>query len=385
MWIALLAACSALSGSSGFVVPDEGGGVDHLGGVDAPSPWDVDVREAELVLSAEAIAGLATTHDADVPEVRGEWRTDGDRWTVGVRLRGGVGSFRTLEGKPSLGLDFGQFVEGAEFYGVRRLMLTNMVQDGSMIGEHLAYALHAAAGGMAPRHGWVHLKINGEDYGLFGVVESVDEHFLRDRFSNPKGPLYAMGADLVRGETVEFRLEEGEDDDQTALLRLVAELDAARPETLPDVLARNFDVDALLTTLAIDLVSGNPDAYVTRANNYFLYRAPDTGDWTMLPWGADQAFVAELPLAARYAGRLHAECLASPVCAARFTERTRALLEVWESVDLKAKAVAAITQLAERCATDPRAELDCAEAQDALIDFVERRPGAVRAELEALE
>jgi hypothetical protein len=385
MWIALLVACSELPGGPGLVVPEETDGADHLGGVEAPSPWDVDVRTAELVLSAEAIAGLATTHDADVPEVRGEWRTDGDSWSVGVRLRGGAGSFRTLDGKPSLGLDFGQFVEGGAFRGVRRLMLTNMVQDGSMVGEHLAYALHEAAGGIAPRHGWVQLTINGEDYGLYGAVESVDERFLRDRFANAEGPLYAMGADLVRSEADDFRLEEGEDDAQAALLRLVAELDAARPDTLSDVLARNFDVDALLTTIAVDLVSGNPDAYVTRANNYFLYRTPESGDWTMLPWGADQAFVAQLPLGARYAGRLHADCLASSECAGRLAKRTRALLDVWESDDLHAAAVSASARIAERCAADPRAELDCAEAQAALIDFVERRPDAVRAELDALE
>jgi hypothetical protein len=383
MWLTFVLACTLAATPQGGDDADAPGGdpADPLGGVTLPSPWDIPVREAELQLSDEAIAGLATRHDADLPEVPGVWLSDGERLDVAVRLRGGVGSFRTLEGKPSLGLDFGEFTEGGTFLGVRRVLLSNLVQDGTLAGEHLAWALHDAAGGVTPRHGWVRLRINGAPYGLFGLVESVDEDFVETRFDDDDGPLYAGGGDLTRSQLADLRLEEGEDDGRALLTRLVAELDAARPDTLLGVIGRNFDVDALLDTLAFDLVVGNPDAYVTRANNYFLYRSPDTGTWTMVPWAADQAFVAELPVTWRYAGRLHADCRLSPDCAARLDARTLALLDVWDDMDMPGLAERTVAALSADCAAETRAELDCAEAGRALVDFVRGRTDAVRDEL----
>ena len=59
---------------------------------------------------------------------------------VGVRLKGGLGSFRPLAGKAAFKVKFNHSVAGQRFLGLKKLTLNNMVQDKSMIHETLAYA-----------------------------------------------------------------------------------------------------------------------------------------------------------------------------------------------------------------------------------------------------
>ena len=54
---------------------------------------------------------------------------------IGVRLRGKIGSFRTLSGKPKFKIDFNQYVEDQRFYGLETLSLNNAIVDCSYLKE----------------------------------------------------------------------------------------------------------------------------------------------------------------------------------------------------------------------------------------------------------
>jgi hypothetical protein len=58
---------------------------------------------------------------------------------VGIRLKGGHGSFRDLTEKAAFKIKFNEFVNGQKFLGLKKMTLNNMVQDASMIHEVLAY------------------------------------------------------------------------------------------------------------------------------------------------------------------------------------------------------------------------------------------------------
>ena len=63
----------------------------------------------------------------------------------------------------------------------------------------------------AARHGYIDLWLNGEPYGLMGVVETMDEQQLARLFpGRDDGNLYegGYGADLISGRDDKFELKE---------------------------------------------------------------------------------------------------------------------------------------------------------------------------------
>lgn len=95
---------------------------------------------------------------------------------VGIRRKGGFGSSRPIKtGKSGLKVRFDKFVKGQVFYGIKRLTLNNMFQDRSMLHETLTYELFHALDLPASRTGYAFVTLNGENYGLFLNLETLDE------------------------------------------------------------------------------------------------------------------------------------------------------------------------------------------------------------------
>lgn len=359
---------------SGCADPGACGGAVDPGA--AGFPYVDELPAFELTLSDAARAALPTAPrevDEDVPAT---FAWAGETWEVGLDLKGHT-SFRTIDEKPSFKIDFGEYVD-ATFHGVRRLTLDNLVGDPSGIAAGAAYALFAERGLPAPRHGYACVAVNGEDYGLYALVETMDEQFLARTFEDPSGWLYDRDGDgeLSPEGIFGFEVEEaGPGVAYADLAALVEELEAA-PEVLPVIEAR-FSADALLGALAVELAVASVDGYALNANNFLLYHEPAPDRWWLLPWGVDQALggpVGEVVTAAERPGVLAERCLAEAACAERLAEEVRALAGPVGELDVRA--------LADRIAEvpDPRAETPGIErwwARERAVGWVEARPAAL--------
>src|SRR5437667_1735124 len=109
---------------------------------------------------------------------------------VALHLKGGPGSFRPLNDKPALTLNFGHFAEGQKFHGLKKIHLNNSVQDQSYLSEKISRELFEAAGVPAPRAGNATVQLNGRDLGMYVLVEGIDKQFLRRYFKNTSGNVY---------------------------------------------------------------------------------------------------------------------------------------------------------------------------------------------------
>jgi hypothetical protein len=88
-------------------------------------------------------------------------------------------------------IDFGQYVPDQRFDGLRRLTLNNMVQDRSMIREHVAYQAYAWLGVPAPRHGYAELWVTPVFWPEFAEAhfdEALADFTRRDRRFGGIGP-----------------------------------------------------------------------------------------------------------------------------------------------------------------------------------------------------
>src|SRR3954468_10970242 len=79
---------------------------------------------------------------------------------VGIHLKG-MGSFRTIDEKPSFVLKFDQFAPDQEYCGLTKLMLNNSVQDQTYLSELLATGLFRDAGVPAARVTHTKVTLNG--------------------------------------------------------------------------------------------------------------------------------------------------------------------------------------------------------------------------------
>lgn len=326
------------------------------------------VRDYHLTLSPESYAAI----DAEalppgcVPYERnyyaGTLTYDGrDFAGVGVKVKGGCGSARQLDRKAAFKLHLGWdspavagCPEKRRIQGLERFTFNNMVQDRSMSHELMAYRFYRAMGVPVSRAAYARLHVNGQLWGIYLNVESVDRRFLARNFEHNGGQLYegTYHCDLVSSsfadddsgclrrtfepDACDGASEPGDDPlDYSTMRALVAELDAMPTDGFLAALSARFDVDALFSMWAVDAVLTHWDGHIYNlVNNYRIYHDPGTDRWTIIPSGVDQTFQNLSDDAWAVTARIARRCLAEPACEAAFAARLRDAVDTFNALDL---------------------------------------------------
>jgi spore coat protein CotH len=255
---------------------------------------------------------------------------------IEVKLKGHFNSsFRPLSEKAAFKL---KFKKAERYLGLKKMTLNNMVEDPSMIHETLAYSLYHAVGVPGSHTGYAYLRVNGEGYGVYLNIETLDDLAMEKRFGGPfeEPPQHLYegesGHDVVPGEAPEFEVDEGEEADRSDLEALIAAVNSeAGPDWLPQV-TTVADLREMTRMWAVDKYAGFWDGYAgqegaSQPNNYYLYSDP-LGVFQMFPWGTDETWERRLAFDGP-AGVMFNRCLADPGCAAMYRE---ALFEVRQAV-----------------------------------------------------
>lgn len=293
----------------------------------SPSSWE------SIAAEAPAPSGCVAVHRN---YYEGSITFEGQTYEgVGVRTKGGCGSSQELEEKPSfkLHLAWDSDEEDEEcplertIYGRKHLTLNNGVQDTTAMHEHLSFRYYRAVGVPAPRTAAIQVYVNGEYYGVYQLVETIDRQFLKRWFNTRlgKGMMYegSYFCDILSGDgdnrpqdgscwEREFELDgcdaqpDPEDDLQWY------ESDGETPQdpwkflkelggTLDDIQGAQSYYPAITATVAWEQFAAmwaassiivDWDGYAPWQNNYRIYHEPATDLWYFVPWGTDQTWVA---------------------------------------------------------------------------------------------
>ncbi len=184
----------------------------------------------------------------------------------------------------------------ASWQGQREINLNKHPFDLTRVRNRLAFDLFRDVPHFTSlRTHFVHLRINGEDRGLFTWVEEPDKHFLEHHGLDPDGTLYKaetftfwpLTAD-VENDPVKLNLliEAKANPDPDKLLRMLHAVNAPN-RNINDVVAKYFDRDNYITWLAVNMLVGNFD---TRGSNFYLYSPKGCDTWYFLPWDYDGSF-----------------------------------------------------------------------------------------------
>jgi spore coat protein H len=281
-WLSLGAAIGAVEGAAKLDPSDDlftNAIVRHL---------SIEITDADMDLLRRTVPRHRS--QAERPSVPATVREGELVWTnVSLHLKGAAGSFRSVDDKPALTLNFDKLADGQRFHGLQKISLNNSVQDPSYLHEKICRDLFRAAGVPVPRSDYATVELNGRRLGLFVLVEGWNKQFLRRSFTNVKGNFYepALAVDIDVPRAAEF----GENPtNHTALLALIAAARLPDPTERVARLRQTLDLDRFLTHHALDVMMWNWDGYALGRNNYRFFHDLAASRMVFFPHGLDQMF-----------------------------------------------------------------------------------------------
>jgi len=198
---------------------------------------------------------------------------------VGIRAFG-YGSMLTNPGKPNIRIKFHQFVtslRGPE--NLKNVRFKASGQDMTFLREPLTYGISRALGGAAPQSSWARVKVNGENYGFFIVLEHVDEDFFAAFWGNSTGHFYEQDKGCVgincttsacSNVISAYVLNAGGTGSEVQALASAVHNDSA--STWVAAASAIADMDALLVFYAMDVLVSNVDGMTAAGNNFDIYQ-----------------------------------------------------------------------------------------------------------------
>jgi len=305
---------------------------------------------------------------------------------VGVRLKGHR-SMRGLDEKAAFKLRFDKYDPGRRFLGQRRMTLNNMVEDPTMLREILAYRLMRAVGVPVPSAGYARLYVNDALYGLYLIVESLDDDFVARAFDDSSGNLYEgeYGCDLWPEDVPGFDQDAGRDETRLDLAELARAANGSTAELFREPVSP-LAMDSFLAYLAVSAFVGDFDGY-RHSHNYRIYHQPVLDKWFFVPWGLDRAFKKHLSIYDSQ-GLLAKRCFADHHCRVEYLHTMSRVVDAFERLRLDDGVRVVAAFIDEEVAADPRRPHTLQEVRRsrvALATFLRERPAKVRAQLSCLD
>ncbi|RXZ83508.1 hypothetical protein EBB07_06795 [Paenibacillaceae bacterium] len=240
------------------------------------SPLDKEYKNVSVEVDGKRLdnVGFSTKGNSSLRSVAG--MTDSDRY-----------SFR---------LKFDKYDKQQTLLGLDKLALNNNYADPSYLREYLHYEALREIGLDAPLTVFANLYINGELYGFYTGVESIDDSYLK----RTAGDDYADGVlyDTAEGTRLQYEKEGkyssitydlGVEDDKASLKNFIQVLNDM-PDGAKGEIESVLDVDSALKYIAANAVLGNYDSYNgDKAHNFQLY-GDSAGKFTIIPWDFNMSF-----------------------------------------------------------------------------------------------
>jgi hypothetical protein len=221
---------------------------------------------------------------------------------VGFQLRGNTSRYSL---KKSFRVSFNTFVQGRKFHGLEKLCLNGEHNDPSIIRSRLCWETLRSFKIPGPRASHTEVYINGNYYGLYILVEYIDEELIQSRFGNSYGNLYKclwpadlayLGNDpdlykFTSGNRRAYDLMTNTDeDDYTDIAHFIDILNNTPLTELACEIDKVFNLDDYLKIIATDIITGNWDGYIYNKNNFYLYHNTATGKFEYLPYDLDNTY-----------------------------------------------------------------------------------------------
>ena len=224
---------------------------------------------------------------------------DGDTLNnIGIKTKGNS-SFNNPNNKKSLKIDFDIYDSTLAWDGLTKINLNNGFKDPTFLREKIALDFANTHGVYAPRCTYANVYLNNQLWGLYMLVEEVDNKFLKDRFGNkngnlfkgdPNGTLNYMGASATPYYSA-YELHTNEiANDWSDLILLCNTLNNSPAATLQSSLDTVIDLQEWYRAWACNILFANMDSYQGSGHNYFIYHNTITDKFEWISWDVNESF-----------------------------------------------------------------------------------------------
>ena len=277
----------------------------------------------ELNLPEGALAFIDSDPSAK-EYVEGSLTFDGEVISpIGIRYKGSVGDFwNGLSGgnrpptghkivtKLSMKIKIDWKGYNSTFYGLKKLQFDAMNGDNSQMHHRLGHWLFRQMGVPASRAVHARLIINDTYYGIYSLVEEVDEQFTKYNFNNGSGNLYKSVWPLKSDGSIQSDKELY----QNLKTNRVAGVSANRIKEfakeviesseieLQNVIEDNMIIDEIISHIVVDRTIRHDDGPFhwycgendCSPHNFFWYENPTSNKVHLIPWDLDGVFENEI-------------------------------------------------------------------------------------------
>lgn len=217
---------------------------------------------------------------------------------VGIKFKGNS-SYSNPSDKKSFKFDINEFVSGQKIDGLKKFNLNNGFKDPTFLREKLALDFCKDHGLAAPRCSFAKVYINGIYWGLYTLVEEIDNGtFLKQQYNNkdgnmfkgdPSGDLKWYG-NLASSYYSKYELKTNETaNDWTDLVSFINKINNSGTyfyDSLETILNTS---DFIKHWAALNLFV-NLDSYIGSGHNYFVYHDTLSDKFEWLTWDSNESF-----------------------------------------------------------------------------------------------
>lgn len=238
---------------------------------------------------------------------------NGKEWYhVGIRYKGNSSllSLAASGGsKYSFKLDFDQYeteypeITDQRFYGFKELNINNNCGDSSYMREKVAADLFRSFGIVSAQTSFCEVYVDkgsGPQYfGLYTIVEEVDNTVIKTQLGSDGGNLYKPEGDGATFASGQFNIEDlykknneasADYSDVQALYDILnSSTRTSNADQWKADISSVLNVDEFLKWLAANSVMQNWDTYGKMAHNYYLYNNPSDHRLMWIPWDNNEA------------------------------------------------------------------------------------------------
>lgn len=217
--------------------------------------------------------------------------------SVGVREKGYFSNWGSEGLKEPLKIDFNEYVSGKKYDGLKKINLQNGFSDPTIMRDALAYKFMRDAGVAAPRSSYAKIYLNDTYWGLYLVVEQVDDRFLKNWYENDNGNIFkcidntslAWQGSIKTNYEDEFGLKTNEElDNWDSFIDLVGKINDE--DEFEDSISTILQMNSYLRVLAADVLMYNWDSYYEHGRNFYIYYDSLATAFQWIPWDYNLAF-----------------------------------------------------------------------------------------------
>ena len=315
----------------------------------------------------------------------------GNRLEVGIRFKGSS-TTQSIDSKPSLKVRFDFVHPEQRFMGLRRINLHNLTLDPILSSEWLMWGIWRAAELPAPRVGYARLDINGDDRGLYTVVEDIEDDFLQRWYEDSDGNLYENAENYCDFTHVGCFDADEDDEGNDDALRALIDAAALNGAAWNSAMKERMDWELWTGFMAMERTVAHWDSYSFDLSNYRVYHEPTQDAWSFIPWSGDLGFGYRpwsYPDCGKHGvdpadhdmGMLSSGCKADAECRDDVLDKMLVYADLIESLGGSTLVEQALTRVRDEAETDPEHKwaMDHFDEHGACVAaFVDQRPDWVR-------